>query len=81
MDDWKTPEFWVTAVVNIAAAIVAVLSVRGLLSAEEGALWLALVQAIAAPVAVVVMAVVTRRYLAGQEAVRTARIMAGIKQG
>ncbi len=80
MDDWKTPEFWVTAVVNIAAAIIAVLSVRGLISPEEGELWLVLVQAIAAPVAVLVMAIVTRQYLLSQEKVKVERIMGALEE-
>jgi hypothetical protein len=80
MQDWKDPSFWITAIVNIAAAIIAVLSVRGLISPDEGELWLALVQAIAAPVAVLVIAIVTRQYLAGQTAVKTARIQAGLRE-
>jgi hypothetical protein len=80
MEDWKTPEFWVTAVVDIAAAVIAVLSIRGLVSPEEGEVWLVLVRAIAAPVAVLVMAIVTQRYLAGQERVRVARIQAAFNK-
>ena len=37
--DWKTPEFWTMAIVNIATAIVAILATRGILSAEEADLW------------------------------------------
>ena len=78
MNDWKTPEFWTMAIVNIAAAVIAILSARGLLTSEEGELWVALVQAVALPVALIVMGVVTKQYLAGQTAVRTARIQAGL---
>jgi hypothetical protein len=80
MNDWNKPEFWITAVVNIAAAVIAVLSLRGLIDPAEGELWLALVQAIAAPVAVLVMAIVTRQYLSGQEHIRLARIQAGVRE-
>lgn len=79
MSDWKTPEFVVTALVNIAAAIVAILAARGSLTPEEGNLWVDLVEALATPFALIVIGVVTRTYLNGQTAVRQARIMAGIK--
>lgn len=80
MNDWKTPEFWTMAIVNIAAAIVAILAARGLLTADEGALWVALVQAVATPVALIVMAIVTKTYLAGQTTIRAARLQAGLRE-
>lgn len=73
---YKTPEFWITVIVDIAAAIIAILSVRGLVSPEEGELWLTLVQAIATPVALVVMALVTQKYVEGQTEVRKTLIAA-----
>lgn len=79
MSDWKTPEFVVTALVNIAAAFVAILAARGMLTPEEGNLWVDLVEALATPFALIVIGIVTRTYLNGQTAVRQARIMAGIK--
>lgn len=78
MNDWKTPEFWTMAIVNIASAIVALLAARGLLSAEEGPLWVAAVKALATPIALLVMAIVTRIYLIGQAAIRQARIQQGL---
>lgn len=75
---YKTPEFWVTVIVNVASAIIAILSVRGLVSSEEGELWLTLVQAIATPVALVVMAIVTKKYVEGQTEVRKALISNGL---
>lgn len=78
-DDFKTPEFWTTAIVNIAAAIVAILATRGLLSSEEGQLWVALVEALATPIALLVIGIVTRQYLAGQAAVRQERLRAGLR--
>ena len=78
-EDWKRPDFWVMAVVNIAAALVAILATRGVLSAEEGVLWVALVEALATPVALIVIGIVTRQYLAGQATVRQARVHAGLR--
>lgn len=79
MNDWKTPEFWTMAIVNIASAIVAILATRGLLSAEEGQLWVQLVAALATPIALIVIGIVTKQYLAGQTAVRTGRLAAGLR--
>jgi hypothetical protein len=70
----KTTEFWLTAVVNIAAAVVAILSFRGLMSGQEGELWVTLVQAIAAAVAPLVMAVVTAAYTKGRTIVKAKEI-------
>ena len=69
---YKTTEFWLTAVVNIAAAVVAILAARGLLSNQEGELWLALVQAIAVAVAPLVMGVVTTAYTQARAKVKAA---------
>ena len=38
----ETSEFWVTAFVNVVAAVIAILAARGLVSNEEGALWVQL---------------------------------------
>ena len=78
--DWKTPEFWTMAIVNIATAIVAILATRGILSAEEADLWVQLVGALATPIALIIIGVVRRQYLAGQTAVRQARLMAGVRE-
>lgn len=59
---YKTTEFWVTAIVNIAAAVVAILAARGLLATDEGDLWVSLVQALATAIAPVVMGIVTAAY-------------------
>ncbi|MBP6471223.1 MAG: hypothetical protein KBE23_06500 [Chloroflexi bacterium] len=69
---YKTTEFWLTAVVNIAAAVVAILAARGLLSNQEGELWLALVQAIAVAVAPLVMGAVTAVYTQSRAKVKAA---------
>lgn len=73
MQDVKTPEFWVTVVTNIVAAIVAILAARGILSAEEGQLWIQLASAIVLPVALLVIGQVNKSYIAAQSAVREAR--------
>lgn len=69
---YKTTEFWLTAVVNIAAAVVAILAFRGLMSPQEGDLWVKLVQAIAATVAPLVMGVVTAVYTNSRAKVKAA---------
>ena len=73
MQDMKTPEFWVTVVTNIAAAVVAILAARGILSAEEGELWVALASAVVLPVALLVIGQVNKSYIQAQSAVREAR--------
>lgn len=79
MNDYKTPEFWTMAVVNIVTAIVAILATRGVLTAEEGELWVQLIEALATPIALVVIGMTTKTYLAGQTQVRQARIMQGFR--
>lgn len=69
---YKTTEFWLTAVVNIAAAVVAILAFRGLMASQEGDLWVKLVQAIAAAVAPLVMGVVTAAYTQARAKVKVA---------
>lgn len=58
----KTTEFWVTAGTNIALAIVAILAIRGLITAEEGQLWVQLVSAVLVAAVPVGMAIVTAAY-------------------
>ena len=69
---YKTTEFWITAAVNIAAAIIAILAARGLIKSVEGSLYLALVQALAVTVAPLVMAIVTAKYVEGRSLVKAA---------
>ena len=73
MQDIKTPEFWVTVVTNIVAAVVAILAARGILSAEEGELLVALASAVVLPVALLVIGQVNKSYIQAQSAVREAR--------
>lgn len=68
---YKTTEFWLTAIVNVAAAIVAILAARGLVSSEEGELWVQLVESIAVAVLPIVMAVVTAAYVNGRSAIKS----------
>jgi hypothetical protein len=66
----ETSEFWVTAVVNIVAAIIAILAARGLVTAEEGELWVQLASAIALAVAPIVMAIVSKSYVESRTELR-----------
>lgn len=67
---YKTSEFWVTAFVNVVAAVVAILGARGLLDPTEGELWVELMEAIAVAVAPIVMAIVSARYIESREQVK-----------
>lgn len=67
---YKTTEFWMTAIVNLVASVMAILAARGLLTNEESQLWLALVQSIAVAVLPIVMAVVTKSYTDGRAKVK-----------
>lgn len=79
-NDWKTPEFWTMAIVNIVTAIVAILATRGLLTADEGELWIQLIEALATPIALIIIGMTTKEYLSGQTKVREARIMQGFRE-
>lgn len=80
MNDYKTPEFWITALTGIVTAIVAVLIARGLLTADEGQLWIQLAAAIIGPVAIIVLGIVAKSYTGHMTAVRVARITAGLRE-
>jgi hypothetical protein len=71
-----TTEFWVTAVVNIVAAVVAVLAAKGLVDEAEVSLWVTLAQAVAVAVAPIVMAIVTASYTRARAAIKTEEIRA-----
>jgi len=66
----KTTEFWITAIVNVIAAVVMVLGVRGLVTAEEGNAYIALGSAIASAVAPLAAAFVTGRYINSRAVVK-----------
>ncbi len=69
---FKTSEFYVTAVVNIIAAVIAILGIRGLVTAAEGDLYVALASAVATTVAPLVMAFVSGKYIQGRSQVKAA---------
>ena len=68
----QTTEFWITAFVNIAGAIISILAARGLVSAEEGELWVALVRALVVAVVPIVMAIVSAAYVESRTRVKEA---------
>lgn len=70
---YKTTEFWITAVSNIVGAVIAILAARGLVSQEEGALWLTLIQAVAVAAIPVALAFINGRYINSRAAVKTAQ--------
>ena len=69
---YKTTEFWITAVSNIVGAAIAILAARGLVSQEEGALWLTLIQAVAVAAIPVALAFINGRYINSRAAIKTA---------
>jgi hypothetical protein len=68
----RTSEFWVTAVVNVVSAVVAILAVQGLTSDREAELYIQLARALASAVAPVVMAYVTGQYAQSRTRVKEA---------
>ena len=68
----KTSEFWITAVVNIAGAIIAIMAAYGLIKSEEQALWLQLVQSLSVAVIPLVLAIVNYAYINSRAKVKTA---------
>lgn len=66
----NTSEFWVTAFVNVVMAVVAILAARGVVSSDEGELWVQLAATIAAVVAPLVMGWVSKSYVEGRQALR-----------
>ena len=67
-----TTEFWIAAAVNIVTAVVGILALRGLLTAQEGNLYIALASAIIAGIAPLVIAFVTGRYINARAVVKAA---------
>ena len=67
----KTTEFWITAVVNIVSAVLAIMAARGLVAQEESELWVVLAQAIAVAVAPIVMAITTNGYVQARARVKS----------
>jgi siderophore synthetase component len=70
----NTSEFWVTAFVNVVMAVVAILAARGVVSNDEGALWVSLAESIAAVVAPLVMGWVSKSYVEGRTQLRVASL-------
>lgn len=68
----KTTEFWLTAIVNIAGAVLAILAARGLISNEESDLWLQLIQAVAVAAIPLALAIVNKSYIDGRNAIKVA---------
>lgn len=67
---YKTTEFWITAVVNIVAAIVSILVIRDLMTPQESELYVVLAKAIAGAVVPLVAAYVNGRYINARAAVK-----------
>ena len=70
----NTSEFWVTAFVNVVMAVVAILAARGVVSNEEGELWVQLAATIAAGVAPLVRGGVSKSSVEGRQALREASL-------
>ena len=57
-----TTEFWVTAIVSIVMAIVAIVVARGFLSKEEGDMWVELSRSLVLLIVPIVLAYTAARY-------------------
>ena len=75
----KTSEFWITASVNIAGAIVAILAAYGLITSEEQAVWMRLVQSLAVAIVPLMIAIVNYAYIEGRSKIKAAEITANNK--
>ena len=69
---YKSTEFYIVGAVNIIAAVIAILGIRGLVTAQEGDLYVALASAVATSVAPIVMAFVSGKYIQGRSQVKAA---------
>ncbi len=68
---FKTTEFWIVAVVNIITAVIGILAIRGLVTAQEGDLYIALGSAVVAAVSPLVLAYTATRYAQTRAQVKT----------
>lgn len=68
---FKTTEFWVVAVVNIITAFIGILAIRGLVTAQEGDLYIAIGSTVVAAIAPLVLAYTTTRYAQVRAQVKT----------
>jgi hypothetical protein len=68
----RTTEFYITLAVNIVAAILGVLAVKGLISSEEQSAYLTLGQAIIAGLMPLVMAYTSGKYVNARAMVKAA---------
>jgi len=70
----KTSEFWITAVANIVGAVIAILVARGLISGEEGELWIQLAGAVLVAVIPVALALINASYIKGRSELKRAEL-------
>ena len=68
---FKTTEFWIVAVVNIITAVIGILAIRGLVTAQEGDLYIALGSAVVAAISPLVLAYTTAGYAQARAQVKT----------
>ena len=59
---YKTTEFWIVTVVNIITAFIGILAIRGLVTAQEGDLYIALGSTVVAAIAPLVLAYTATGY-------------------
>ena len=69
-----TTEFWLTAAANIAGTIIALLAGYGLITNDEGKLWLALLQSLILAIIPLALAFMNGRYIQSRTAVKTGDI-------
>lgn len=73
-----TTEFWVTMTTNIVGAAIALAVGYGLITREEGDLWLALLMSISLMVIPLVLAYVNGKYIKSRQEVKTTNEMARV---
>lgn len=76
----NTTEFYQTAVVNVIAALVALLAAYGLIANTDAELWVQLGKALVALAMPAVMAYTTTRYASGRVTLKTAALLQSIPE-
>jgi len=71
---YKTTEFWLTAISNIAGALLAIWAGRGLISSQEADQYLVLVQSLAVAFIPISLAIINKAYIDSRAKVKEASV-------
>ena len=68
----RTTEFWITATVNIAGAIITILAAYGFIKEGQQTMWMQLVQALAVAIIPIMMSIINYAYIQSRAKVKSA---------